>query len=184
MKDVFLIIIIVGLISCTSVNFNPLKTPVSIPLKNDDNAYLLSVKQIQDTDCSVASLAGVLSYWGSPITQEEIKDSLGLVPRNGYSLAQLKSFVTKNGFIAYILQGDYEILKYHTDLNRPVIIILKSGAVRNHSMIVNQVFWDGSEFILNAMDPETGEFNLYSSKDIDKAWSALGNPLFLIGKKT
>ena len=167
--------------SCTTTNFKSSKA-LTVDLNVECLIDSLRVKQLSNRDCNIASLAGVLAYWGSDITQEEIKNELGRAPVSGYSLFQLKEFAEKKEFLAFVLTGDFSLLKYHTDLNRPVIIIVKSSIFRNHSLVVYKVIDKGSKYNLNIMDPSSGQLFTYSSTSIEDSWRRLGYPIFLVGK--
>lgn len=144
---------------------------------------LLAVRQAHSTDCGVACLAGVLAYWGTPVSQKTIKHSLGKPPRGGYTLAQLLDYAQHKGFDAFVLEGSYDLLQHHCALDRPCIIVLKTRGNRNHSLVVVGVTEVEEDHILHAMDPSNGKLTTFRASDIDSRWAAKGWPVLLIGRK-
>jgi ABC-type bacteriocin/lantibiotic exporter with double-glycine peptidase domain len=177
-------VIVLGMLSTGCTTFKKLQSAgVISSYDGQPKLNLLAVKQMRGTDCGVACLAGVMTYWGTPISQETIKGSLGKPPRGGYTLAQLRDYSRGKGFEAFVLQGSYDLIQHHCSLGRPCIIVLKKGWSQNHSIVVVKVTETEGQRILRAMDPANGKLSTFRWSEIDSRWELRGRPLLLIGRK-
>lgn len=144
---------------------------------------LLAVRQAGTTDCGVACLSGVLSYWGFSVSQDKIKSDLGHPPKGGYTLANLRDYALRHDFSAFVLQGSYDILQQQCSLGRPCIIVIKKDRKTNHSIVVVELSSSGDDRRLLAMDPADGRLKSFPASEINSRWEAKGYPLLLIGRK-
>ncbi len=151
---------------------------------NEGKVNLLALRKSKKSDCGSACLSAVMKYWGSAITQKELDRVLGPVPKNGYTLEQLKFGAEYFGYCAFLVSGTLDDLKKHCSLGRPCIIAYRVNSKQNHTVVVYKVSKDmsGNDSI-DFMDPDTGRmlnrrFHYFSEK-----WAPLGSPLLLVGKK-
>lgn len=78
-------------------------------------------------DCGAAALSSVLAFYRSPalapaIDREHIDAALRRSPKEGLSAGALRDYARKQGFHAYVFNGQVEDLTHEIEAGRPVIV--------------------------------------------------------------
>ena len=163
-------------------------------------------KQYKSTSCGSASLVSVLKYWGLDVTEEEILEEFPMLPKGGYSIAQLKDIATSKGLEAYALAMQSKAiqqLKEQISKGRPVICAARFprhlyfaydvpiygktyrnlswmfGRRKNHYIVVLGVKDD--EFLI--MDPAYG-FAILRRKRLEDCWGKKDYAALLCARKS
>lgn len=91
--------------------------------------YISSVPFIYQKDkrCGTAALAGVLHYYGDPISEEAIAGDIFSKELKGTLLSDLENFARRRGFYTRVYPGSLSDLKRHIERNEPVIILIDEG---------------------------------------------------------
>lgn len=146
----------------------------------DGVAYvnLCSLKQLSKKTCAIACLASVANHWGINTTETKIRSDLGKIPRQGYTLIQLRDWTRTHGLEAFIVHGTSDFLEVQTKLGRPVIVTLKYKKY-NHSVVVLEVNTNGD---IVCMDPSEGNTVIIQRRIFADTWNALENPALLIAR--
>ncbi|MDI6763608.1 MAG: C39 family peptidase [Thermodesulfobacteriota bacterium] len=89
--------------------------------------------------CGPASLAGVLNYWGIPVTPEEIASEIYSRSAKGTLNIDMVLYAEKKGLKAELYQGSVNDLKNKIDSGFPLIVMVDYGfgmVRQNHFMVV------------------------------------------------
>ena len=122
--------------------------------------------------CGAASLSIVLGYWaqgrssgdGSP---QDLYNKLYSPELEGIRLADMKAYLSDNGFHAFTMRAGWEELEEQLDKRRPVIVTLQEGR-RMHYTVVTGV---GPKRVwLN--DPAKRKPRKMSRERFERKWAA------------
>lgn len=94
-------------------------------LRNDRDAVQIKVplvRQRGDKDCGVAALAAILSYWGQPVTQTEIRRATGVPARQAIAASKLQEYVSSRGYESFLIVGTVADLRREMTTGRPVLV--------------------------------------------------------------
>jgi len=118
--------------------------------------------------CGPASLAGVLNYWGTPVSPEEIAIEIFSPSAKGTLNIDMLLYAEKKGLKADSYEGSVKDLKDKIDLGFPLIVFVDYGFwvyQQNHFMVV--VGYDEKGIIANS---GRERFKAISLKDFIKSW--------------
>jgi predicted double-glycine peptidase len=125
--------------------------------------HLPPIHQTGAKDCGAAALSAVLTYWSLPpiapaMQRATIDAALRRSPKEGLSAGALRDYARKQGFRAYVFNGDVSDLRHEIDAGRPVIVgVLKSMSSReflSHYEVV--VGFHSKEPLVLLYDPARG----------------------------
>lgn len=89
--------------------------------------------------CGPASLAGVLNYWGTTVTPEEIAAEIYSPSARGTLNLDMVLYPERKGFKAKSYQGSIEDIRGKIDSGYPLIVLVDEGlwmVQQNHFMVV------------------------------------------------
>ena len=143
---------------------------------------LLDVPYLPQSEdlCGGAAMAMVLRYWGDRKVQPE--DFLALVDRSasGIRTEALTADVKRRGWQAFPLDAASgatgEWIRDHIDRGRPIVALVEVSPNRYHYIVV--VGWTREQVI--AHDPASAPFQLMSTAEFDRAWTAAGRWAVLV----
>jgi predicted double-glycine peptidase len=107
--------------------------------------HLPLVHQTGAKDCGAAALSAVLTYWRRPpiapaLQRANIDAALRRNPSEGLSAGALRDYARKQGFRAYVFNGELKDLQHEIEVGRPVIVgvhkALSSKEVLSHYEVV------------------------------------------------
>ena len=75
--------------------------------------------------CGAASLAAVMTYWGRPISIEELDPTLPKADNGGVLSLDMALAARDRGFAAELTVGDRELIQQSLDADRPLILMLQ-----------------------------------------------------------
>jgi ABC-type bacteriocin/lantibiotic exporter with double-glycine peptidase domain len=81
----------------------------------------------EDFYCGPSALAGLLTYYGHPTTQNEIADEIFLPRHFGTLSMDLLLYSQEKGLDAKVVEGNMNLLKSEISQKRPVIVFLNLG---------------------------------------------------------
>jgi predicted double-glycine peptidase len=146
-------------------------------LAADDGVWLDVPFIRQDANaCGAASLTMIVDYWrgrGLTATQADARDiqrQLYVPDRKGIPADAMKGYLEAHGFSAFAFSGEWDDLRHHVDLGRPLIVALKVGADSFHYTVVAGA--SATTVALN--DPSDRKLRRYSRADFEKKWVAAG----------
>lgn len=89
--------------------------------------HLPPVHQTGAKDCGAAALSAVMEYWRRPpiapaLMRENIDAALRTKPDQGLSAGALRDYARKQGFRAFVFNGELADLQHEIDVGRPVIV--------------------------------------------------------------
>ncbi len=131
--------------------------------------------------CGAASLAMVLDYWRDhrdpaekratpPADPQAIQRQIYVPERRGIPADSMRRYLETTGFQAYSFSGQWEDLRHHIALGRPLIVALKTGSDSFHYAVVAGA--SDSSVALN--DPADRKLRLYSRAEFEKRWASAG----------
>jgi ABC-type bacteriocin/lantibiotic exporter with double-glycine peptidase domain len=151
------------------LEFALLHAPLAVPF----------VPQQEENTCAAASLAMVLSYWGQPATETEIRQALP-PDSSGVAGSALAAYARERGFQAHAYRGDLDHLKGYVERGWPLIVAWQVQRKGYHNVVVVGYADDG-ELIVN--DPAVGALRPVSARDFEKRWSGAGHWTLLVVPK-
>lgn len=84
------------------------------------------VSQTSRTDCGVAALTAVMSYYSGLVhAHQNLLDTYPPASSRGYSLGELRTIAHSQGFAAFVVPGDTAFLRRQLDRQRPLIVALQ-----------------------------------------------------------
>ena len=132
-KRLFVFLLLISsLLSCTETLF--LKE--SEPLRLIENVPFYPQEAFQ---CGPASLAGVLNFWGLPVTPEEIATEIFSPSARGTLNLDMMLYPEKKGMKAIYYKGSMVDIRNKIDLGYPMIVLVDLGFLvyqQNHFMVV------------------------------------------------
>ncbi len=119
--------------------------------------------------CGPASLAMVLMYWGSTVSQYEIGERVQNKEKKGVWGEDLKSVAENLGFNAFIYSSDINNIKENLSKGRPIIVPLTSGSSSNfHFVLIVGVSSTNSKLIYH--DPAEESFSVIDIEEFITKW--------------
>ena len=107
----------------------------------------------EDNQCGPVSLAGVLNYWGVPVTPEEIAGDVFSASAGGTLNIDMVIYPQKKGLHAEQYTGSMDDIRKNIDRGYPLIVLVDYGFSffqRNHFMVIVGYNEDG--VIVNSGD--------------------------------
>ena len=89
--------------------------------------------------CGPASLAGVLNFWGTRVSPEEIAEEIYSKSARGTLTLDMILYAKKRGFDAGQYQGSYDDIQRNVDSGVPLVVMVDTGFwvyQQNHYMVV------------------------------------------------
>jgi predicted double-glycine peptidase len=137
------------------------------------------VRQIE-AGCGAASIAMVMQYWIKGGTQLDpaladgdlIYKQMGS-PKKGISGQVLKQYLEKQGFQAFVINGEMKDLKDHIEKGRPLVVCLAPRAARGPLHYVVVVGLSDADVTLH--DPSRGKLITESLDRFEREWKATDN---------
>ena len=161
----------------------PLAAPAQVPATAPTGSTrLLDVPYLPQSEdlCGGAAMAMVLRYWGVRKVQPE--DFLALVDRSasGIRTEALTADVKRRGWQAFphdaATGATGEWIREQIDRGRPIVALVEVSANRYHYIVV--VGWMRDRVI--AHDPANAPFQLMSTAEFERAWTAAGRWTLLV----
>lgn len=161
----------------------PLAAPAQVPATAPTGSTrLLDVPYLPQSEdlCGGAAMAMVLRYWGDRKVQPE--DFLALVDRSaaGIRTEALTADVRRRGWQAFphdaATGATGEWIREQIDRGRPIVALVEVSPNRYHYIVV--VGWMRDQVI--AHDPANAPFQLMSTAEFDRAWTAAGRWTLLV----
>jgi len=89
--------------------------------------HLPAVHQKGAKDCGAAALSAVLEFWRQPapppaLERDHIDAALRKKPDEGLTAGALRDYARKQGFHAYVFNGQVDDLTHEVEAGRPVIV--------------------------------------------------------------
>lgn len=143
------------------------------------------VKQAKNGYCGVACLEEVLYYWGNPVRQKEIWDSITKGEKDEIIAKELKEYAESVGLRSFIVKGEENDVFANIEKGRPLIIAHKSsgflydliGKKQYHYVVV--VGYNRSKQYVVIDDP-AGERYWILIDDFNEMWASGFNFLMLV----
>jgi ABC-type bacteriocin/lantibiotic exporter with double-glycine peptidase domain len=163
-----------------------LKRIVILLLFMASNALALEIEGVpfikQDTRfCGPASLASVMTYYGTPTDQKAVAGAVYSEKLQGALITDLERYAREAGFETRSARGTEEGLKAEIDRGRPVIVLVDLGfwvVSKPHYLVVYG--YNGEGF--TAHDGYTPA-NRYPYARFGEIWGKMGNAYLLLYKK-
>jgi predicted double-glycine peptidase len=141
------------------------------------------VKQEKD-GCGAASIAMVMQYWqaqqGQPANHTsdvaQIQRTLYSAKAHGIYASDMERYLQEKGFRTFTIRGEWEDLQQHLGKGRPLIVALKSGALKPvsggalHYVVVTGL---GPEMVM-INDPAQRKLLQQDRPSFEREWSAAG----------
>jgi len=134
----------------------------------------------EELGCGPAALSSLLTYWGHPVTLEEITREIELKELKGSLPLDLELAARNHGLTASAYSGNLEDLRSHLSKRQPVIAFLNLGwrvFPRGHFVVVTGYDDLHSEIVMHSGDVA------YERVPLDRflsAWSMTGRWSLLI----
>ncbi len=127
-----------------------------------------------------ASLAGVLTFWGHPVTAEDLRKEIYFPKQPGSVALDLKNAARARGLAAEMSTGTLESLKKELDDGRPVIVQINTGfkyaPIRSFMVVSGYNDWLGGVYA--HFGPNKDFFLKYRQFDTD--WKKAGRWVLLV----
>ena len=136
----------------------------------------------QETNgCGPASLAMILDYWRehrapaeklvTPLADPKgIQHRLYVPERKGTPADSMRQYLESQGYRAFAFSGQWEDVRHHLGLGRPLIVAIRTGSDSFHFAVVAGV--SDSSIALN--DPADRKLRRYSRADFERKWLGTG----------
>lgn len=123
MRPFIALFLAIALLGCRGL----LPPPAELPPEEDGRGLhqipnYFHVAQHDEVTCGAAVVAGVLSYWGTPTTSDEVASATLKPGADGIVAKDLQEYVQSKGFIGVIFEGTYRRLMDGVDKGRPMIV--------------------------------------------------------------
>ena len=132
--------------------------------------------------CGPASLASVMTFYGSPADQKTIGAAVYSEKLQGALITDLEKYARQKGFETKSGRGTVEELKTELDRMRPVIVLVDLGfwvVSKPHYLVV--IGYDDAGF--TAHDGYTPR-NHYPYARFSEIWKKMGNAYLLVYKRS
>lgn len=123
MRALAAILLSVSLLGCSGLGPRPPELPPEADGKGlHQIPNWFHVAQHTEITCGAAVVAGVLSYWGTPTTSDEVADATLRPGNDGIVAKDLAAYVQGKGYAAVIFEGTFPRLLEGVDKGRPMIV--------------------------------------------------------------
>ncbi len=117
------LLLILSLAGCRGL----LPPPAELPPEQDGRGFheipnYFHVAQHDEVTCGAATVAGVLCYWGTPTTSDEVAKATLKKGADGIVAKDLQAYVDAKGYVGIIFEGSYARLMESVDKGRPIIV--------------------------------------------------------------
>jgi ABC-type bacteriocin/lantibiotic exporter with double-glycine peptidase domain len=130
----FVSLLLIPALLCFCVKVSPVKGPEALRLIQNVPFYPQEAYQ-----CGPASLAGVLNYWGLPVSPEVIAAEIYSPSAKGALNVDLAYYAQEKGFKATSYAGSLEDIRRNIDSAFPLIVLVDYGFwvyQQNHFMVI------------------------------------------------
>ena len=115
--------LVLALVGCRGL----LPPPAELPPEEDGRGLhripdYFHVAQHSEVTCGAAVVAGVLSYWGTPSSSDEVAAATLKPGSDGIVAKDLQAYVQSKGYVGVIFEGTYNRLMDGVDKGRPIIV--------------------------------------------------------------
>ena len=117
----------------------------------------------EDYYCGPAALASVLTYWGKPVSQEEVARAIYLPHLKGTLTLDLLLYAARSGVESRMERGDLSLLYTQVHQGSPVIALLNLGS---------DLFPVWHYLVVVGFRESVGEIITYSGREKDKIYPA------------
>ncbi len=144
-------------------------------LEDVDRLNVMAVPMIRQTGpraCGAAALEMVLTYYGKPVSQDEIMKALDHGEPGGLAAKDMKAFVERQGLFAFNVHGNAEDIFTYIDRRIPLIVARRSKfpkGLGNHYMVLTGRSRDQEYVAVN--DPDKGRVKIRLERFLAD-WSA------------
>lgn len=179
------ILLIISVLACGCVSQHPFNLA---KIQNKEGIRLLKiapVKQEQNGYCGVACLEEVLYYWGKPVRQKEIWDSITKGEKDEIIAKELREYAEQVGLKGFIFKGNIHDIGANIEKGRPLIIahestgFLRGLAGKNDYHYVVVVGYNKVQDYYIIDDPAQNRYWMLSDK-FEKMWASGFNFLMLV----
>ena len=165
-----------------AVAFAGLVLAAGSPLLGAEGVWLDVPFVHQETNgCGPASLAMILDYWREHRAPAEklatpqadpidIQHRLYAPERKGTPADSMRQYLESQGYRTFAFSGQWEDVRHHIGLGRPLIVAIKTGSDSFHFAVVAGV----SDTSIALNDPADRKLRRYSRSDFEKKWLGAG----------
>ena len=166
-----------------AIGFAFLALAVACPMLSAAEGVWLDVPFVhQETNgCGPASLAMILDYWrehrapaeklATPLADpKDIQRRLYVPERKGTPADSMQRYLEANGYRAFSFSGQWQDVRHHIGLGRPLIVAIKTGSDSFHFAVVAGV----SDTSIALNDPADRKLRRYSREDFERKWLGAG----------
>lgn len=128
--------------------------------------------------CGPASLSSILSYYGDPVDQKTIAQSVFSPTLRGALITDLDKFCKERGYHTKIGQGTVDDIKTFVAENRPVVVLVDLGfwIISKQHYLVVYGFNERGFFVHDGFEAS----RLYPYETFEKIWKKAGNSYLLV----
>jgi ABC-type bacteriocin/lantibiotic exporter with double-glycine peptidase domain len=141
------------------------------------------VKQSGDKDCGVAALAAILSYWGQPSNQSEIRRATGVPTDRPISANLLQDYLWHRGFESFLIAGTLTDLQQELTIGRPALVGMLKPYAGKRWLAHYEVVTGISPKHVYTMNP-AGTFERYPIKGFEREWAAAKHLTLVIAPRS
>ncbi len=128
--------------------------------------------------CGPAALSSVFTYYGHPISQDEIGKKVYIPQLKGALITDLENYAKEKGFKTESGQGNTKKLKSYIDRNIPVIVLVDLGfwiMSKPHYIVI--VGYNEKGFIAHTGYEKN---KLIPYRKFEKIWKKAGNTYLVV----
>lgn len=137
--------------------------------------------------CGAASLSAVMTYWGQPISIEELDPTLPKADNGGVLSLDMALAARERGFAAELTVGDRELIQQSLDAGRPLILMLQIVDIVGQSRdLFHYVIVDGYDPRKNLVRVQYGDGKArwVALDRLSRTWDDTGYATLLISPET
>ena len=130
--------------------------------------------------CGPAALAGVLAFWGRPVSLEDLTAKIVLPKLGGTLPMDMERAAKDAGFRATTAHGDRELLRSSVRGNTPVICLLDLGwgPVRQPHYVTITGYDDGNRLFI--MHDGISQDRTMEYETFEKSWARAGGWMLIV----
>ncbi|HTV60333.1 MAG TPA: C39 family peptidase [Verrucomicrobiae bacterium] len=142
--------------------------------------------------CGSAAIAMVMAYWskkeGRPVPSSAdpavIQAALYSPKARGIKASDMQRYFQKSGYQVFVFNGDWQTLRHHLNLGRPLIVALQaSGSLEPlHYVVVVGLDWERGSVFVN--DPAQQKMLRISRSGFQSEWAPIHNWTLLAVPRT